>query len=98
MAPASVPALYRARERWGVVKVLVVGVALLVSVATAGASQTPRPACLKTAQSQAALDECAGLWLTRADARLKVALAAERKRFGAGYVNASEASWLRYEH
>jgi uncharacterized protein YecT (DUF1311 family) len=44
------------------------------------------------------MNRCAGLWLTRAEARLGPALAAYRRRFGASVVNASEAAWLAYRN
>jgi uncharacterized protein YecT (DUF1311 family) len=71
-------------------------VAALAAGAGASAAPTPKPTCLKTAVAQAAMNRCAEIWLTRAEARLGTALAAYRRRFGASVVNASEAAWLAY--
>lgn len=62
------------------------------------ASPTPKPACLKTAASQTAMNQCAALWLSHAQARLAKILARERTKLPTTVVNASQAAWNTYRN
>ena len=62
------------------------------------ASTTPKPSCLKLAQTQPAMSGCAALWLKSANARLTVALHAAQKRFGSSVIRASQAAWVVYRN
>ena len=68
----------------------------LAFAATASASSTPKPACLKTATSQADLNDCTGVWLRHAEARLAKALALASKKYEPGLVARSQKAWLAY--
>jgi uncharacterized protein YecT (DUF1311 family) len=61
-------------------------------------STTPKPSCLKLAQTQPAMNGCAALWLKEADVRLAVALDAARTRFGSSFVRASQSAWVVYRN
>jgi uncharacterized protein YecT (DUF1311 family) len=87
------------RDNHGVVKVTMLG-SLLFALAcgVSSASTTPKPSCLKLAQTQPAMNGCAALWLKSADARLTVALHAAQKRFGSSVVHASQSAWVTYRN
>ena len=71
---------------------------IALSVSAASASPTPKPACLKTASSQTAMNQCAGRWLSNAQARLSKTLTLARLKLGRKPVDASETAWIAYRN
>jgi uncharacterized protein YecT (DUF1311 family) len=73
------------------------------SVATATSTTTTLPtvtynrACEASAQTQLALDKCAGSELRQLDAKLTIALKRERRRVPSKLVNAAQKAFVSYE-
>jgi uncharacterized protein YecT (DUF1311 family) len=80
-------------------KALLVAIVLVLWMsATASATTTPKPSCLKSAGTQPAMNACAQLWLTAAQKRLTTAVGKARARFGQSLVSASQAAWMSYRN